>query len=163
MPKYILILLIVGLQYGYAQKNNSDKSFSQFYGFSLGSTPETFAGDLQLDLEISYGTKYYKYSGKLLRKFKAIKVHDINLGFHEERLIYLDLYFKRLDDNTFDYLLENLSQDYGEPIEFEALYSGIIASYEWKEEGLTAQLYRYNDEASDLADRHMTVLAISIN
>lgn len=160
MRVFIFILLVMGWQYGYAQKTSS---FREFNGFSIGSHTENYQGDLQLDLTISYGTKYYKYAGKLLRKYRGLKVHDINLGFHEDRLIYVDLYFKRLDDNAFEYLLEQLTSDFGEPVMFMALDKGVLASYEWKENGLTTQLYRCNDEASDHADRHMTVLAISEN
>jgi len=162
MRLFIFILLVTSSQYGYAQES-SHQSFKHFNGFIIGNSVDAYAGDLQLDLEISYGTKYYKYAGKLLRKYKELKVHDINLGFHEDKLIYLDLYFKHLDDNAFDYLLEQLTLDYGESVPFTALDKGVISSFEWKEKDLTMQLYRYNDEASDHADRQMTVLAISEN
>ncbi len=156
------ILLVAGWQYGYGQ-GAATNSFHHFQGFELGSNIDAYKQDLQLDLEISYGTKYYKYAGRLLKKYKGLKVHDINLGFHDDELVYLDLYFNRLDDNAFEYLLDQLTLDYREPVLFTALDKGIIASYEWKEKGLTMQLYRYNGEALDHADREMTVLSISKN
>lgn len=145
------------------------QSFSQldedqvFHELKFGSSPESIKGQLRLDLTISYGTSYYKYSGKLLKYIQEFKTEDVNLGFHDDMLIYIDIYFNKMSITEFDELKDRLEKHYGPSSQFTAIDRGVINAIEWKGKNLTMQLYRYGREASDFADKNKTVLVISKN
>lgn len=148
---------------GNAQSFAELDSTQTFYEIKFGSSPESIKGQLRLDLTISYGTSYYKYSGKLLKYIEEFKTDEVNMGFHEDKLIYIDAYFSKMNETEFEELQNRLEKRYGTSAEFTAIDRGVVNSVEWKGKNLTMQLYRYGDQASDAADRNKTVLAISKN
>ena len=159
-----LLILIVLLTYSMgteqllAQDNSELKSFKIF---EFGSSPNDVNGRLQLDLTISYGLKYYKYKSKNFKELYGQKIHDINLGFRDDQLEYIDMYFAKLDLDGFNDIREGLDLELGNSNRFEAVEKGVIASFRWKIGETTIDFYQYNDEAIDLDDRNKTVLAIS--
>lgn len=142
---------------GFAQVDRSQV----FNGFTFGSTPESIEGRLQLDLTISYGVKYYKYYGRLLKSVYNYKTSQVNLGFRDEKLEYLDVYFNKLDATQFADLLSHLQRDYGPSVAFKTEERGIIEAVEWRGEHIVMQFYRYDDTAVDYDDRNQTVLTVS--
>ncbi|MDX1628537.1 MAG: hypothetical protein R3345_07545, partial [Fulvivirga sp.] len=95
-----------------------------------------------------------------LKRFYGFKTYEINLGFNQDKLNYLDIYFRKLDDEEFEYLLQQLEKDFGEATPFTPRDKGISEALEWRGDHLKMQLYRYNQDAVDHYDRNMTVLAV---
>lgn len=155
--------MILFVSVSYAQNFDTVDSTQTFQELEFGSSPESIKGQLKLDLTISYGTSYYKYSGKLLKFIEEFKTDDVNLGFHEDKLIYIDAYFSNMKETEFEELQARLEKRYGKSAEFTAIDRDVINAVEWKGKNLTMQLYRYGEEASDFADRNKTVLAITKN
>ena len=162
MKVFVLILLLVVARSSHAQEFNKLDSSKNFQGFVFGTSAEQY-NNLQLDLTISYGTKYYKYKGRRIKEFFGFKTHQVNIGFDNDALHYIDLYFKNLDQEAFDLLLQRLQYVYGEATEFGALDKGVTQALEWTGDHLVMQLYKYNSEAPDFDDKNMTVLIVTRN
>lgn len=161
--KWIILpaLLILG-SLGYSQSFDKVDQTRSFLGFSFGSSPENIKGSLQLDLIISYGVKYYKYKGPLLKQLYGYKPSQITLGFRDNQLEYLDVYFNKLDKDEFSVLLSQLQKDYGPSSSFDTEERGVVEAEEWLGENLIMQFYRYDNTAVDHDDRNQTVLTLGL-
>ncbi len=132
-----------------------------FHGFTFGMAPDDLPGSLQLDLTISFGLKYYKYRDKSVQTLYNRKVYDINLGFRDDQLEYIDIYFNKLDQEAFDTFRNQLEVRFGSSTLIDAVEPGIINAVQWDGNEVTIDLYRYGDEPIDNQDKNKTVLAIS--
>lgn len=152
-----LLLIFIVLHTTYGQKKLAQNSF---FNLSFGATPQEVAGKLELDLTISYGLKYYKYKDKRLKVLYGQKVHEINLGFRDDQLEYIDIYFAKFEAADFQTLTDSLIKDFGQPLSFEAVEKGVIESVRWKDDNTTLDFYRYGSNAVDMDDRNKSVIAI---
>ncbi|MEM9855926.1 MAG: hypothetical protein AAF843_01140 [Bacteroidota bacterium] len=132
-----------------------------FFSLELGSSPEELNGHLQLDLTISYGLKYYKYRSKDLKTIYGLKVHEINLGFREDKLEYIDIYYDKLDHDEFESLISYLETSYGSSVEFQPAEKGITEAVRWQGKTTVLDVYRYGSEVIDQEDKNKSVVAIS--
>ncbi len=111
-------------------------------------------------LRISYGQSYYRYTGDQITTRFNLKVHAVNLGFFKDKLNYIDLYFKALDDFAFLGLLTLVKEEYGEPEKFlNETDPTVLEAYRWPGNNTKLELVRYNGQTADWDDRHMTVLS----
>ena len=156
----ILFLSILTSSLG--QTNTKVDQLKGFKVFTFDSTPEEYNGNLRLDLTISYGLKYYKYTGKEARDIHGFKASDINVGFRDDRLEYIDFYFKKIESSNFEELFAKLSETFGTGEKLENPdEKGVVQAVEWKGKKVLIQLYRYDDTANDTEDRNKTVLMIN--
>lgn len=158
----ISLSLSLGPLLSFGQTDIKIDQIRNYEGFSFGSTPDTYGKDLKLDLVISYGLKYYKYVGKSPREIHEYKIADINVGFREDLLEYVDFYFNKLNKTDFQLLYDKLCSEFGRG-KFLTVTNepGVVQAAEWKGEKTWVQLYRYNEDAIDSDDRKKTVLMIS--
>ncbi len=146
---------------GFAQKFKSVDDITSFQNIAFGSSPESQNGSLDLDLIISYGLKYYKFKSRELKEISGFKVQVINLGFRNDKLEYMDFYFKRLSSDDFSALRMSLEEKYGLAKEIEPIEVGVVQAVTWAGDKVTLNLYRFEEEANDLEDRNKTILALS--
>lgn len=160
MKLYISILLLLMASSGsWAQQGADIDNLTSFQGFEFRSSPESLPGKLTLDLTISFGINYYKYDDKELRELYGNRIYDINLGFRDDKLEYVDFYFQRLNQADFDRIKDELVKQYGDFIIIEAVEQGVEEAVRWEGNIVTIDLYRYGNEAIDVHDRNKTVLA----
>lgn len=160
MKLYIsIVLLLMASSGGWAQQSADIDKLTSFQNFEFGSSPESLPGKLTLDLTISFGVNYYKYEDKDLRELFGNKIYDINLGFRDDLLEYVDFYFQRLNQADFDRMKDELVKQHGDFIIIEAVEQGVEEAVRWEGKVVTIDLYRYGSEAIDLHDRNKTVLA----
>jgi len=153
-------MLLLGASSGsWAQQNAGIDQLTSFHTFEFGSTPGSLPGKLTLDLTISYGFNYYKYDHKDLRVLYGNKIFDINLGYRDDLLEYVDFYFQRLNQAEFDNMRVDLVKQYGDFIVIDAAEPGVEEAVSWEGSVVTISLYRFGNEAIDLLDRNKTVLA----
>ena len=144
------------------QGNTKIDDIRSFRGFTFGSPPDQYGGDLQIDLIISYGLKYYKYMGKEPSRIFDHKIVDANLGFRNDKLEYIDFFFSKLVEEDFNQLVSQLSNDFGEAKILERTdEQGVVQAVEWKGVKTWVQLYRYDNTANDDQDRRKTVLMLN--
>lgn len=158
------LALIVFLFYsfsGSAQSSASLDTLVTFQGFSFGSAPNDVKGSLKLDLTISYGLKYYKFSSNRHKEIYGLKVHDMSLGFRNDELEYIDIYYNRLEDEDLENLIVQLENEFGESKTVDAIEKGVIESYRWSGKDTTIDLYRYGNDVISAEDKNKTILAIS--
>ncbi|MEM6525408.1 MAG: hypothetical protein AAF693_16520 [Bacteroidota bacterium] len=153
-----LIFILISIEGLFSQ---SAMQQNTFYELTFGSKPEEIPGKLQLDLTISYGLKYYKYKSKNHKEIYGQKVHEMTLGFQDDLLVYIDIYFSKLGPNGFRSLTDSLEVNFGKAKSFEAVEKGIIDATRWEENNTTLDFYRYGDGAIDLDDRNKSVISIS--
>lgn len=153
-----MLLLITFLE-SWAQQSADIDKITSFHTFEFQSSPESLPGKLTLDLTISFGVNYYKYDDRDLRALYDNKIFDINLGYRDDLLEYVDFYFQRLNQADFDRMKDELVKLYGEFIIIEAVEQGVEEAIRWEGKIVTIDLYRYGNEAIDLHDRNKTVLA----
>ena len=144
----------------WAQQSADIDKLNTFQSFEFRSTPESLPGKLTLDLTISFGVKYYKYDDKNLRALYDNKIFDINLGYRDDLLEYVDFYFHRLNHGDFNNMKEELVKQYGDFIVIDATQQGVEEAVRWEgNNNVTIDFYRFGNEAIDLLDRNKTVLA----
>ncbi|MEQ8576856.1 hypothetical protein [Fulvivirga sp.] len=160
MKIYISILLLaIAFSESWAQQSADIDKITSFHNFEFQSSPESLPGKLTLDLTISFGVKYYKYDDKDLKELYGNKIYDINLGYRDDLLEYVDFYFQRLNQADFDRMKDELVNQYGDFLIIEAVEQGVEEAIRWEGDVVTLDLYRYGNEAIDLHDRNKTVLA----
>ena len=127
--------------------------------FHFGTPLSDLEDELQGTLQISYGQEYFLYLGDSMDTFYGLKVRKVTLGFYQDKLNYIDVYFKNLDLQDYQALLSMAEQDFGPAEEFEdPSETGILDSFRWKGENIYLQLIRYGKGAIDWDDREMTIL-----
>ncbi|QSE98075.1 hypothetical protein [Fulvivirga lutea] len=156
---YLGILLSA---HNHAQVFQNVDDLQSFENISFSSSPEDLPGDLQLDLIISYGLKYYKYSHSSLDEVFEFKTSDINLGFNNEKLEYMDFYFPDLNNLDFDELRNKLEVRFGSATIVDAIEKGVTNSVQWKGQRVTIDLYKYGEDVIDTNDQNKTVLAFTL-
>ncbi|MEM1409092.1 MAG: hypothetical protein AAGG59_20065, partial [Bacteroidota bacterium] len=120
LRKFILCSIVFLISYcGYAQKKLDE--IASFYGLKFGAHPTDTDGNLQLDLTISYGMKYYKYRNKRLKEVYGQKIDFINLGFRDDKLEYIDIYLSKPGAADFQAIIDSLEYDFGPSVNFEAV------------------------------------------
>lgn len=154
-----ILLLLIASTRSWAQQNEDIDKITFFHNFEFRSSPESLPGKLTLDLTISFGVNYYKYDDKDLKELYDNKIYDINLGFRDDLLEYVDFYFQRLNQADFDRMRDELVKLYGDFIIIEAVEQGVEEAVRWEGNVVTIDLYRYGNEAIDVHDRNKTVLA----
>uniref|UniRef100_UPI00404B9539 hypothetical protein n=1 Tax=Fulvivirga sp. TaxID=1931237 RepID=UPI00404B9539 len=160
MKIYIsILLLLIAFSESWAQQSADIDKITSFHNFEFRSSPESLPGKLTLDLTISFGVKYYKYNDKDLKELYGNKIYDINLGYRDDLLEYVDFYFQRLNQADFDRMKDELVNQYGDFLIIEAVEQGVEEAIRWQGNIVTIDLYRYGNEAIDLIDRNKTVLA----
>ncbi|ELR70714.1 hypothetical protein C900_03487 [Fulvivirga imtechensis AK7] len=160
--RVILVILLFLSTTVYSQSFDHVDQTRSFLGFTFGCSPESIKGSLQLDLVISYGVKYYKYKGPLLKQLYGKKPSQVTLGFRDDQLEYLDVYFNKLDKGEFSLLLSHLQTDYGMSTPFNTAEQGVVGAEEWLGENLVMQFYLYDNTAIDHDDRDQTVLTLGL-
>ncbi|HNP18438.1 MAG TPA: hypothetical protein PKL31_08405 [Fulvivirga sp.] len=162
MKSPVLVLVFVfSSVIGSAQKFKSVDNITSFQNIAFDSSPESQNGSLDLDLIISYGLKYYKFKSRELKEISGFKIHAINLGFRDDKLEYMDFYFKKLSSDDFTTLRTSLEREYGYAKEIEPIEVGVVQAVTWAGDNVTLNLYRFESDANDLEDRNKTVLAVS--
>jgi len=127
--------------------------------FTFGADLSQWEEQLEGTLQISYGQKYFDYQGDSMKTMYGLKVRTVNVGFLHEKLNYIDIYFKGLDEEGFMALLKMVEQDFGPAEVFEdPSEPGVLNSYRWKGAKKSFQLLRYGKGAIDWDDRDMTIL-----
>lgn len=155
-----IVLLLMAFSGSSAQQIADIDKLNTFHSFEFRSTPESLPGKLTLDLTISFGVKYYKYDDKDLRELYGNKIYDINLGYRNDQLEYVDFYFQRLNHGDFNNMKEELVKQYGDFLLIEAMQQGVEEAIRWENNNnVIIDFYRFSNEAIDLLDRNKTVLA----
>ncbi|MEO1052895.1 MAG: hypothetical protein AAFX87_19830 [Bacteroidota bacterium] len=146
-----------------AQNLQSLDQQNGFGSFSFGDDVNDYKDDLKLDLTISLGQKeikYYGYQGKELKTVYALTSNQVNLGFENGKLFYLDIYFKKLGDGEFQELLKQFEQAYGTSTEIEPMDQGAVEAYNWIGSIVEMQVVRYDQSAAE-EERNMTVVTFN--
>ena len=129
--------------------------------FEIGTPYIELQQNLEEYLSISYGQKYYYYTGKNLDVWEGLKIHKISLGFFQGKLNYIDFYFRKPEENTFLFLLSKCETLLGKAAKIEkASEKGVFRAYSWTHDLNYFQLISYNNEAIDWDDRNMTILMV---
>ncbi|MEO0556030.1 MAG: hypothetical protein AAF149_22795 [Bacteroidota bacterium] len=126
----LIISFVFALSESYSQKHIDE--IPSFQNLSFESSPSHIEGNLELNLTISYGLKYYKYRSKNYKEIYGLKIHFMNLGFRDDKLEYLDIYFSKLTAADFQVIIDSLECCFGESENFEAVEKGIIEAIRWQ-------------------------------
>lgn len=85
----------------------------------------------------------------------------MNIGYQDDQLEYIDIYFNELKSDEVKRLIEQLESIFGKSEVVEAFEKGVVESYRWDGTSTTLDLYRYGSEVISLEEKNKTVLAIS--
>ncbi len=157
--RYILPLILIYFVHICSGQNNPLIDAKSGFGpFTLGTKVDLYERNLKLDYFISLGQKYYIYTGREIKTVKDYKIEKINIGFDQDILFYLDLYFK--DDDNYDSLKSFFESEYGESVPVaNSNERGIVQAVSWQGEKVIAQLVQFSSEA-DEDDRNKIVFMI---
>ena len=129
-----------------------------FGPFELGNKVSQYKKNLKLDYSISLGQKYYIYTGKELKTVNDFNIEKINIGFDQDVLFYLDLYF--IDAGNYELLKSFFESEFGESIPTaNSIERGIVQAVTWQGHQVIAQLVQFNSKA-DEDDRNKIVFMI---
>ena len=161
MRYFLFFLFFFSISLVYSQES---AGFEKGIGpFRFGDPTEKYSGQIRLILTMSFGQNYYAYQGMEANNLYDHRTNKVNLGFENERLFYIDLYFEGFDDEDFKALRQSLEKEYGESFHTdEPFEEGIDQAFRWDTANALMQLTKYNEEAVEFGDRNQTVLMLSL-
>ena len=161
MRCFLTFLFFFSISLVYAQ---SSSGFEKGIGpFRFGDSMQKYVGQIRLIEAISFGQNYYAYQGREASNLYDHPTNKVKLGFENEKLFYIDLYFKDFDDEKFKELRQSLEKEYGESFYTdEPFEEGIDQAFRWDTANALMQLTKYNEEAVEFGDRNQTVLMLSL-
>lgn len=160
----ILILFIVFTQAALAQEMTIDQ-ISGFGSFNFHDPYSDYKRNLRLTLIISFEgeQKFYDYTGNELKKVHDFKTTRVSLGFENDSLFYIDIYFQGLNENEYNELLKAFETEFGTAtIMDNPADKGVERGYQWEGEEISAQLILYNDNAIDEYDRNKILFILRV-
>ena len=144
--------------------SQSNAGFEKGIGpFRFGDSMEKYNGQIRLIEAMSFGQHYYAYQGLEASNLYDHPTNKVKLGFENEKLFYIDLYFEGFDDEKFKKLRQSLEKEFGESFYTdEPFEEGIDKAFRWDTANALMQLTKYNEEAVEFGDRNQTVLMLSL-